>query len=335
MSSTVEATTRDSTLPLARPVLTERWRVGAGAFLGPSHVTPLGGGLMLVVDECQHSVVLLDENGALVRRIGREGSAPGTFRYPTHAAADGAGGFWVTDRWNHRVQHLEASGNALGLVGTYGPDPGQFNEPWGITVLDDRRLVVSDRSNHRLQLLAVDGTVRDALGRGGYDRTYYEGSGFKRGFVFQWWTGLSNRFVSHETLFREQGYALGTLEYPQGVAASDDGRVLVADPGVGAVLACTPGERKVKPLVAPHGVRFVPTNVARLGDGLFVALADAGHTALLFDSEGAFAFFNIPGIEHVTACARGSGSTLWCLDGWRHELVCYDLALEPHEGMTP
>jgi len=200
---------------------------------------------------------------------------------------------------------------------------------------DGGGLVVSDRSNHRLQFLAQDGAVLDALGRGGYDRAYYEGTGFKRGFVFQWWSALSNRFVSHETLFREQGYVLGSLEYPQGVATTDDGRLLVADPGVGAVLVCTPGDETVELLIAPHGVRFVPTNVAGVGDGLLIAVADEGHTAVLFDGEGAFAFFNLPGIEHVTACARGSGSTLWCLDGWRHRLVCYDLAFEPAEGAAP
>jgi len=335
MSATIEATARVSTPPIPRPVLTERWHVGDGTFLGPSCVTPLDDGLMLVVDECQHSLALLDDRGALVRRIGLEGSGPGMFRYPTHAVSDGAGGFWVTDRWNHRVQHLDAAGNVLGMVGRYGPEPGEFNEPWGIAVCDDGVLVVADRSNHRVQLFAQDGTVLGALGRGGYDRAYYEGAGFKRGFVFQWWSGLSNRFVSHETLFREQGYALGSLEYPQGVATTEDGRVLVADPGVGAVLACTPGDETIEPVIARHGVRFVPTNVAGVGDGLFMAVADVGHTAVLFDGGNAFAFFNLPGIEHVTACARGSDSTLWCLDGWRHRLVCYDLAFEPAGGAEP
>jgi DNA-binding beta-propeller fold protein YncE len=332
----VSAGTRVSTPPVPRPVLTERWHVDGGIFLGPSCVTPLDDGLMLVVDECQHTIALIDEAGAVVRRIGGEGSEPGMFRYPTHAAADGAGGFWVTDRWNHRVQHLDAAGNVIGVVGRYGPEPGEFNEPWGLAVRDHGAgLVVADRSNHRLQLIDEGQAVLDTFGRGGYDRGYYEGSGFKRGVVFQRWSELSNRFVSHETLFREQGYALGSLEYPQGVATTDDGRVLVADPGVGAILACRPRDGTIEPLVAPHAVRFVPTNLAGIGDGLFIAVADLGHTAVLFDGHGAFAFFNLPGIEHVTACARGSGSTLWCLDGWRHRLVCYDLAFEPTEDTAP
>ena len=322
--------------PLPRPILTERWSVGGdGTFLGPSGVALLDQARMLVVDECRHSIAVLDENGALVRRIGTEGTEPGSFRYPTHAVADGRGGFWVTDRWNHRVQRLDASGRVLSTTGSYGPAPGEFNEPWGIALLDDGRLVVSDRSNHRLQVLSGDGAPPWTCGRGGYDRSYYEGGGFKRGYVFQRWSGLSNRFVSHETLFREQGYALGTLEYPQGIAACGDGRVLVADPGLGVVLRCTPGQGSVESLVASRGVRFAPTNVAGLGNGLFVAVADAGHTACLLDAEGAYAFFNVPGIEHLTACALGPGSTLWCLDGWNHRLACYDLDFEPPEGAAP
>jgi hypothetical protein len=321
---------------LPRLVLTERWSVGAdGTFLGPSCVAPLDEALMLVVDECRHTIAIVDENGTVVRRLGAEGSEPGTFRYPTHAVADGQGGFWVTDRWNHRVQHLDASGRPLGATGSYGTAPGPFNEPWGIAVLDDGRLVVADRSNHRVQVLSADGAPVSVCGRGGYDRSYYEAGGFKRGTVFDRWSALANRFLSHETLFREQGYTLGTLEFPQGLAACGDGQVLVADPGIGAIIACDLAQGRVEPLVSLRSVRFVPANVAAFGNGLFVAVADEGCTACLLDAEGKHAFVDVPGIAHLTACVPGPGSTLWCLDGWNHRLACYDLAVEPPQGASP
>ena len=333
---TPAATESAAVLSLPHLILTERWSVGGDdTFLGPSCVAPLDEALVLVVDECRHSIVIVDENGAVVRRLGAEGTEPGTFRYPTHAAADGHGGFWVTDRWNHRVQHLDGSGRVIAAAGSYGTAPGEFNEPWGIAVLDDDRLVVADRSNHRLQVLSADGAPVSACGRGGYDQSYYEGSGFKRGCVFQRWSALANRFVSHETLFRGQNYSLGTLEFPQGVAVCGDGQVLVADAGIGAMLACDLGQGRVERLVSSRGVRFVPTNVSSLGDGLFVSVADEGHTACLFDADGAHAFFNVPGIVHLTACVPGPGATLWCLDGWNHRLACYDLEFGPAEGALP
>jgi hypothetical protein len=314
---------------LVRPVLTPRWSVGGDdTLLGPSGLAPLDQGTVLVVDECRHGLVVLDEQGALVRRIGAEGAAPGCLRYPTHAAPDGDGGFWVTDRWNHRVQHLDAGGGFLSSFGAYGSAPGEFNEPWGISAVDDGTLVVSDRSNHRLQVFSADGALVGTCGRGGYDRSHYEGDGFKRGYVFERWGALSNRFLSHETLFCEQGYALGTLEYPQGLAACGDGRVLVADPGLGALLRCTLGGGSVEPMASMSGSRFVATNVTRVGDGLFVAAADAGAVACLLDAEGRSVCFDVPGVEHVTACALGPGSTLWFLDGWNHRIVCCDWALD-------
>ncbi len=347
---------------LPSPVLELCWSVGGdGTFLGPSGVTALDDGLMLVVDECRHGLVVLDENGSVVRRLGEAGSAPGSFRYPTQAVADGDGGFWVTDRWNHRVQRLDASGRVLCAAGSYGPAPGEFNEPWGIAVGDDGRLVVSDRSNHRLQVVSGDGAFVGTCGRGGYDRFYYEGKAFKGGYVYQRWGALSNRFMPHETLFHEQGYTLGTLEYPQGLAACGGGRVLVADPGIGVVLRCTLETGAIEPLTAP-GARPAPTNVAGIGGGLFVAVADAGNAAWLLDAEGCAAqdsaaqdsvaqgsgaqgsgargsgargsvgLFEVPGIEHLTACAPGPGGTLWCLDGWNHRLACYRLELGPVEA---
>jgi len=330
--ATAPVRTHDAGPTLPQPVLTPRWRrAGEGFLFGPSAVTPLGDGLMLLIDECRHSLLVVDEQGQTVRRLGREGSEPGAFRYPTHAVADGHGGIWVTDRWNHRVQHLALSGEVSSVFGSYGQAPGEFNEPWGIAVLDDGRLVVADRSNHRLQVFTHDGRFISAAGRSGYARAHYEGRGFKSGYVYQRWLGLSNRFVPQDTLFREQGYRVGTLEQPEGLATSDGGRVLVADPGVGAVLACSPASGEVEMLTQFNGIRFAPTSLCALGGGLTAAVADAGRTLCLLDEQGVYRFVNVPGLEHLTACAPGSGSTLWCLDGWNSQLVCCDLAFAPED----
>lgn len=328
----VPAHERDTGPALRRPVLTERWRrADEDLLFGPSAIAPLGDGLVLLVDECRHGLVVVDDQGRLVRRLGREGAEPGAFRYPTHAAADGHGGAWVTDRWNHRVQHLTPTGEVIATFGRYGRAPGEFNEPWGIAVLDDGRLAVADRSNHRLQVFTGGGELVATFGRGGYDRTHYEGRGFKNGYIYRWWLALSNRFRSHDTLFREQGYSLGTFECPQGLVAVSDDRVLIADPGVGAVLVCSLATGEVEPLLTFNGLGVAPTNVCALGDGLVAAVADAGCTLCLLDEHGGHRFTDVPGIEHLTACAPGPDSTLWCLDGWNSRLVCYELAFAPED----
>ncbi|MBN1916579.1 MAG: NHL repeat-containing protein [Verrucomicrobia bacterium] len=324
--------THDAGPALRRPVFTPRWERVAGELLfGPSGIVPLGDGQTLLVDECHHSLVVVDEEGHLVQRLGREGAEPGAFRYPTQAVVDGRGGIWVTDRWNHRVQHLTLTGEVLGVFGAYGRAPGTFNEPWGITVLDGERLVVADRCNHRLQVFRTDGELVATLGRGGYDRAHYEGRGFKSGYVYQRWLGQADRFSRLDTLFREQGYTLGTLEHPQGLVAISGDRILIADPGIGAVLVCSLATGEVEPFAASNGLRFSPTNVCALGDGLVAAVADAGRTLCLLDEQGGRRFSNVPGIEHLTSCATGPDATLWCLDGWNSRLVCYNVAFEPDD----
>ena len=308
---------------------------GDGTFLGPSGIAPLNKTLMLVVDECRHAIAVLDEHGTLVRRIGPDGSDQSPFRYPTQAVGDGTGGFWVTDRWNHCVRRLDASGHILSTTGRYGVASGEFNEPWGLAQLDDGRLVVADRSNHRLHVLSADGATAHTCGQGGYDRNYYEGTGFKCGYVFRRWSALSNRFCSHETLFHEQGYTLGTLEYPQGIAAAGGARVLVADPGLGTVMQCMLDTGRVEPLIPSEKMPLVPTNIAALGHGLFLAMADVGHTACLLDEQGNHACIDVAGVEHLTASAPGPGSTLWCLDGWNHRLTCCDCRFEWPEESAP
>lgn len=91
-----------------------------------------------VADSAAHDVKVFDEQGALLRTLGRRGVAPGEFNGPTHLSF-AAGRLYVTDTLNARVQVLSPAGEPLSAVGQRGLFVGNLVRPKG---------VVADRDGH-------------------------------------------------------------------------------------------------------------------------------------------------------------------------------------------
>jgi DNA-binding beta-propeller fold protein YncE len=95
-------------------------------------------GEIFVADSGAHDIKVFDEQGTLLRTLGRRGVAAGEFNGPTHMSFAN-GRLYVTDTLNARVQILSPVGEPLGAIGQRGLFVGNLVRPKG---------VVADRDGH-------------------------------------------------------------------------------------------------------------------------------------------------------------------------------------------
>jgi DNA-binding beta-propeller fold protein YncE len=93
---------------------------------------------IFVADSGAHDIKVFDEQGILLRTLGRRGLAAGEFNGPTHMSFAN-GRLYVTDTLNARVQVLSTAGEPLGAIGQRGLFVGNLVRPKG---------VVADRDGH-------------------------------------------------------------------------------------------------------------------------------------------------------------------------------------------
>lgn len=91
-----------------------------------------------------HQLLILDNNGKILGRIGKPGNNEGEFRYPASVAVSGDDEIYVVDVLNTRAQVFDETGKFLVTVGSWGVTQGQLFRPKGITLTKDKHILVSD-----------------------------------------------------------------------------------------------------------------------------------------------------------------------------------------------
>lgn len=154
-------------------------------------------GNLLVTDisSDRHSVIVLDQQGKLVRQLGKTGTGPGEFSFPNQAAVDSRGRLYVTNGNDGRVDMFGLDGKYVGPLAT-GSGSGSVGLPRGIVVDNLDRLYVVD---------SVACAVR-----------VFDVSGDKPGYLYSFGNG---------------GTGDGQTTYPVGIAVDSTGRIYVADRG--------------------------------------------------------------------------------------------------------
>jgi tripartite motif-containing protein 71 len=221
-------------------------------------------GQVLVVDFNRHIVVVFAgvDDDTVVRTLGDgRGQGPRHLNYPcglsvfdgevADAAAPDGPVAVVADTYNNRLALWRVrDGTVVRHVGLEGAAPGQFSYPRAVTVVparstgtDEAWLVVVDSGNHRVQVLTRTGTVVRVL----------QGDAVIK--LGNWLPGVTMCIGTGEVLVMDgwnhrvvswrlsdggglrvvcggvQGSGPGQLSGPEGVVASGDGSLWVAESG--------------------------------------------------------------------------------------------------------
>jgi sugar lactone lactonase YvrE len=164
-------------------------------FTAPLGVSFDRSGRLLVADATKenHSVLILDSQGKLVRRLGQYGDGPGKLLFPNQAVADSRGRIYVSNGNAMRVDLFGADGGYVGPLAT-GSARGAVGMPRGLAVDHQDRLFVVDSVGCVVHVFDV--------------------SGDKPAFLYS---------------FGSEGIGDGQMLYPMGIAVDATGRVYVAD----------------------------------------------------------------------------------------------------------
>lgn len=171
---------------------------GMGQLSRPTGITrDAASGQVFVVDTHAHDIKVFDDQGKLLRTIGKRGLAEGEFNSPTHITIS-QNKLYVSDTLNARVQVLSLDGKPITSVGKRGLYLGNMTRPKGVAVGSDGNIhVVESYYDH---LLVYDEEGKFLLPIGG--------------------TGIN----------------VGQFYLPAGAWSDDQGRIYVADMYNGRVI---------------------------------------------------------------------------------------------------
>ncbi len=136
-------------------------------FQRPTSLTydPIGQRLY-AADTLAHTVLVFDQDGEPLFRIGERGKHDGQFNFPSHLAfADDH--LLVTDTMNFRIQSFSSEGNHLSTFGKHGDGSGHFAQPKGVAVDSDGHIYVVDALKNQVQIFSKQGVFLLAFGGSG------------------------------------------------------------------------------------------------------------------------------------------------------------------------
>lgn len=296
---------------IAQPVAGtgRRGAAAAGAaleadFERPEGLVAMPDGSILISDGLNHTVYRVDSSGDIEPFAGTGvpgfsgdgGLATEAFLHrPADIRSDNNGNVFIADVRNHRIRMVDSTGRISTVAGVgkrgFSGDgtlaiEARLDTPWGIAVDSRNRLIIADSANHRVRRVEADGTLTTIAGSGNQG---YDGD------------GGSAREAS--------------LNFPEGLAVSDDGSLYIGDEfnhsvrlvdpagliwtvvGTGAAGRGSSGQQAYgAPLNDPQGVLLTP-------DGLAIADGNNGRVVTVSES----------GLLTVTA---GRGETQACTDRW-------------------
>lgn len=124
---------------------------------------------LYVADTMASQIVVLDQNGFVLQRIGRHGDGNAGFNRPTDIAIDARGQIYVTDSLNFRITIMTPEGQPLNHFGTPGDTGGSFSRPKGIASDSAGNIYVNDSLMDAVQVFDPNGLPLLVFGRRGSD----------------------------------------------------------------------------------------------------------------------------------------------------------------------
>jgi DNA-binding beta-propeller fold protein YncE len=123
-------------------------------------------GRVYVADTHAHDIKVFDDNGNLLKVIGRRGEGDGEFNFPTHLAF-AADRLYVTDTLNSRIQVFDADGKMIEKFGKLGLYVGDLVRPKGVAVDSASNIYVIESLYDNLLVFNNQGHILLGLGGSG------------------------------------------------------------------------------------------------------------------------------------------------------------------------
>ena len=152
-----------------------RRAIGRGLLTRPTGLAydPVGKRIY-VADTAEHEIKVFDDDGRLLKRLGRRGEGDGEFNFPTHLAFS-RGELYVTDTMNSRIQVLGKEGAVLALrFGEIGSTVGKLVRPKGVAVDGEGNIYVIESLGDYLLVFNRRGELLLPIGGNGTDVGKFE-----------------------------------------------------------------------------------------------------------------------------------------------------------------
>ena len=116
-------------------------------------------GVIAVADYEGHCILIFDEKGKFVRKLGCHGNNDGQFNSPVDVTFLNDDEILVADQLNHRIQQFNVqTGNFVKCFGREGTGDGEFKKPLSVCIRSEGHfVVVAEFVNSRVQVLTMDG----------------------------------------------------------------------------------------------------------------------------------------------------------------------------------
>mgnify|MGYP000081982469 CR=1 FL=1 len=195
-------------------------------------------GVIAVADFGGHCILVFDETGKFVRKIGGQGDKDGQFENPPDVTFLNDDEILVADQFNHRIQQINVqTGNFVKSFGKKRSGDGEFGYPVSVCITSDGRFIaVAEFANSRIQVFTMDGEPVFKFGDSGPERLDHPTSCVcyeEKFFV----TDRNNNCVKvfdgkgrFLYKFGEKGNGDGQLNSPCGLCVDKYGNLLVCDP---------------------------------------------------------------------------------------------------------
>ncbi len=120
-----------------------------------------------VLETGEHRIVVLNEKGEVLKKIGARGNGKGEFNFPTHIWIDKNGIVYIVDAMNFRIQILNKDGEVINVFGSNGDATGYFASPKGIATDSYGNIYVADALFHAVQVFDIKGNFLYTFGSQG------------------------------------------------------------------------------------------------------------------------------------------------------------------------
>lgn len=126
-----------------------------------------------VVETGGHRISVLNEQGQLLKTIGKRGTAPGDFNFPTSICIDKSGNAYVIDAMNFRIQIFNKNGEVISVFGEPGNASGYFARPKGIAIDSYGNIYITDALYHTVQIFDIEGNFLYQFGEQGRNKEQF------------------------------------------------------------------------------------------------------------------------------------------------------------------